>query len=84
MKRDDLFIWIIVALLAAAIAITIIWAPRRTKHGYGNVGGQALKCDRAVCKSEAILRGTFIHELPQIERIKGSRCTSGRHTSTPV
>jgi hypothetical protein len=37
MKRDDLFIWIIVALLAAAIVITIIWAPRRTKHGYGSI-----------------------------------------------
>jgi hypothetical protein len=57
MKRDDLFIWIIVALLAAAIAFTIIWAPRRTKHGYGSIGGQALKCDGAVCKSKAIPPG---------------------------
>jgi hypothetical protein len=71
MKRDDLFIWIIVALLAAAIAITIIWAPRRTKHGYGNVGGQALKCDRAVCKSEAILPGDLYSRIASDRKNQG-------------
>jgi hypothetical protein len=35
MKGDDLFIWILVALLLAGITITLLCTPRGSKHGYG-------------------------------------------------
>lgn len=37
MKGEGVFIWILFALLAAAIIVTILWAPRRSKHGYGSL-----------------------------------------------
>ena len=38
MKMDDLLIWALVAALAAAIILTLLFAPRRTLHGYGALG----------------------------------------------
>ena len=37
MKGDNVFIWILFALLAAAIMVTVLWGPRRSKHGYGSL-----------------------------------------------
>lgn len=40
MKLDDILIWALVAALAAAILFTLLFAPRRTRHGYGALGGE--------------------------------------------
>ena len=40
MKRDDALLWIVALLLLAAVAVTILFAPRRSRHGYGESGGQ--------------------------------------------
>ena len=44
MKGDELLLWILLALLAAAIAVTLIWAPQKSRHGYG----EALPAGRGV------------------------------------
>jgi len=43
-KKDDLLIWALVAALAAAILLTLLFAPRRSLHGYGALrdGGSVL------------------------------------------
>jgi hypothetical protein len=38
MKKDDLLLWLLVAALLAGILITVFFAPRRSRHGYGAVG----------------------------------------------
>ena len=35
MRRDDLVIWLLMAALLAGILLTILFAPRRSRHGYG-------------------------------------------------
>lgn len=37
MKRDDLLIWLLVAVFLAAVAATLIFAPVKSRHGYGEV-----------------------------------------------
>ena len=37
MKGDDFFIWALVAFLLAGIAVTLLCAPRGSKHGYGSL-----------------------------------------------
>ena len=41
MRTDELVLWVIAALLAAAILFTIFFTPRRSRHGYGSLGGTA-------------------------------------------
>jgi hypothetical protein len=36
MKGDNLFIWVLVALLLAGIAATLLCTPRGSTHGYGH------------------------------------------------
>lgn len=35
MKWDTVLLWLLAALLLAAMALTIIFAPNRSRHGYG-------------------------------------------------
>ena len=37
MRGEDLFIWLLVALLIAGIAVTLICSPRGSRHGYGSL-----------------------------------------------
>ena len=37
MKGDNLFIWLLVALLLAGMAVTLLCTPRGSKHGYGSL-----------------------------------------------
>jgi hypothetical protein len=37
-KGDDLLLWVLVALLLAAMALTVLIAPgRKSRHGYGGL-----------------------------------------------
>lgn len=35
MRREDAVLWIFALLLLAAVAATVLLAPRRSRHGYG-------------------------------------------------
>ena len=34
---DDLLLWLIIAFLLAAMAYTVLFAPRKSLHGYGSL-----------------------------------------------
>jgi hypothetical protein len=55
-KGDDLLLWILVALLLAAIAITVLFAPGKSRHGYGGTAPPAGPEDGALPQTSLLDR----------------------------